>query len=161
MSSRCPLPARASFRDLLRDLVGQAVTVRPGAPLSLDPGRPCYLAGYRFDAGDAAAMAVADLTLAAAAGAAIGMMPPQETFAEVEEAGGLDGDLLEFFHEVVNVAARLLNSPSTPHVVLRSLDPVPGEVPEDLAAIATTPSVRHDWTVTIEGYGEGKLALLG
>lgn len=161
MSARCPLPARASFRDLMRDLVGQAVTVRPGAPLSLDTSRPCYLAGYRFDAGDAAAMAVADLTLAAAAGAAIGMMPPKETFAEVEEAGGLEGDLLEFFHEVVNVAARLLNSPSTPHVVLRSLDPVPGEVPEDLASIATTPSVRHDWTVTIEGYGEGKLALLG
>ncbi|MFP4311645.1 MAG: hypothetical protein ACLFS9_06640 [Nitriliruptoraceae bacterium] len=161
MSARCPLPARASFRDLLRDLVGQSVTVRPGSPLTLTPDRPSYLAGYRFDAGEAAAMAVADLTLAAAAGAAIGMMPPQETLAEVEESGGLEGDLLEFFHEVVNVAARLLNSPSTPHVALKSLDPVPGEVAEDLAEMATTPSVRHDWTVTIEGYGEGKLALLG
>jgi hypothetical protein len=161
VSARCLLPARASFRDLLRDLVGQPVTVRPGSPLSLDPSRPSYLAGYRFDAGEAAAMAVADLTLAAAAGAAIGMMPPKETLAEVDEAGALEGDLLEFFHEVVNVAARLLNSPSTPHVVLRSLDPVPGEVPEDLAAMATTPSVRHDWTVGIEGYGEGRLALLG
>lgn len=161
MSARCPLPARASFRDLLRDLVGQPVTVRPGPALVLDRARPSYLAGYRFDQGGAAAMAVADLTLAAAAGAAIGMMPPKETLAEVTEAGALDGDLLEFFHEVVNVAARLLNSPSTPHVVLRSLDAVPGEVAEDLAAIATQPSVRHDWTVTIEGYGEGRLALLG
>lgn len=161
MSARCPLPARASFRDLLRDLVGQSVTVRPGPPLELREERPSYLAGYRFDAGEAAAMAVADLTLAAAAGAAIGMMPPKESLAEVEEAGGLEGDLLEFFYEVVNVAARLLNSPTTPHVVLRSLDPVPGDVPEDLAAIATTPVVRHDWTVTIDGYGEGRLTLLG
>ncbi len=161
MSARCPLPARASFRDLLRDLVMQPVTVRPGPALELSEDRPSYLAGYRFDAGEAAAMAVADLTLAAAAGAAIGMMPPQETLAEVKEAGALEGDLLEFFHEVVNVAARLLNSPTTPHVVLRSLDPVPGEVAEDLASIATTPSVRHDWTVTIEGYGEGKLVFLG
>ena len=161
MSARCPLPARASFRDLLRDLVMQPVTVRPGPPLELREERPSYLAGYRFDAGEAAAMAVADLTLAAAAGAAIGMMPPKETLAEVQEAGQLEGDLLEFFHEVVNVAARLLNSPTTPHVVLRSLDPVPGQVAEDLAAIATTPSIRHDWTVTIEGYGEGRLVFIG
>ncbi len=161
MSARCPLPARASFRDLLRDLVGQQVTVRPGPPLALREDRPSYLAGYRFDAGGAAAMAVADLTLAAAAGAAIGMMPPKETLAEVEEAGALEGDMLEFFHEVVNVAARLLNSPTTPHVVLRSLDPVPGEIAEDLAAMATAPSVRHDWSVTIEGYGEGRLVFIG
>lgn len=161
MSARCPLPARASFRDLLRDLVMQPVTVRPGPPLELSSEQPSYLAGYRFDAGEAAAMAVADLTLAAAAGAAIGMMPPKETLAEVREAGALEGDPLEFFHEVVNVAARLLNSPTTPHVVLRSLDPIPGDVAEDLAAIATTPAVRHDWTVTIEGYGEGRLVFLG
>ena len=161
MSSRCPLPARASFRDLMRDLVGQPVTVRPGPPLELTPDRPSYLAGYRFDAGDAAAMAVSDLTLAAAAGAAIGMMPPKESLEEVAAAGALEGDLLEFFHEVVNVAARLLNSPSTPHVVLRSLDPVPGPIAADLVEIARTPSVRHDWTVTIQGYGEGRIALLG
>ncbi len=161
MSARCPLPARASFRDLLRDLVRQPVTVRPGPPLELREDRPSYLAGYRFEAGEAAAMAVADLTLAAAAGAAMGMMPPQETLAEVEKAAALEGELLEYFHEVAGGTARLLNSPTTPHVALRSLDPVPGEIPEDLAAMATSPSVRHDWAVGIEGFGEGRLALLG
>jgi hypothetical protein len=161
MSERCPLPARASFRDLLRDLVSQPVTVKSGTPLDLDPHRPSYLAGYRFDDGTVAALAVADLDLSTAAAAAIGAMPPAEARAEVVEAGELVGDLVEFLHEVVNVTAKLMNSPSTPHVALRDFAAVPGEVPEDVVALATTPTVRHDWQVAIEGYGEGRLTLLG
>jgi hypothetical protein len=161
MNSRCPLPARASFRDLLRDLLGRAVQVRPGPPQELDDSVPSYLAAYRFDDGTAAACAVTDMRLSAAAAAAIGAMPPQETWAEVQEAGRLEGDLFEFLHEVVNVTAKLLNSPTTPHVVLREVAAVPGEVPGDIASIASTPRVRHDWTVTVDGYGEGSLTLLG
>lgn len=160
MGARVPLPARASFRDLMRDLLGRPVTVRPGPDLELDVDRVSYLSGFRFDDGDAAALAVTDLDLSIAAGAAIGAMPPQETRAEVEQAGKLEGDLVDFVHEVVNVASRLLNSPTTPHVVLREFEVVPGEVPEDLAELATHPTVRHDWTVGIDGYGEGRIALL-
>lgn len=160
MGARVPLPARASFRDLLRDLLGRAVTVRPGTGLQLDPDRASYLSGFRFDDGSAAALAVTDLDLSTAAAAAIGAMPPQETREEVEQAGRLDGDLVDFMHEVVNVASRLLNSPTTPHVVLREFEVVPGEVPEDLAELATTPTVREDWTVGVDGYGEGRIALL-
>lgn len=157
---RCPEPARASYRDLLRDLLGRAVEVRPGPQQSLSDEAPSYLATYRFDGGEVAALAVADLSLATAASAAIGMMPPKETSAAVAESGGLDEELLEFFHEVVNVAAKLLNSPTTPHVVLRELLPVPGDVPEEVADLATTPRARHDWLVRVEGYGEGTVTLL-
>lgn len=161
MNSRCPLPARASFRDLLRDLLGRAVQVRPGPALQLTDDAPSYLAAYRFDDGQAAALAVADLRLSAAAAAAIGAMPPQETWEEVKGAGQLDGDLFEFFQEVVNVTAKLLNSPTTPHVVLREFTAVPGEVAGDIADLAQGPRVRHDWTVQVDGYGEGTLAILG
>lgn len=161
MSVRCPLPARASFRDLLRDLLGRSVQVRPGPAQQLQEGAPAYLAAYRFDDGTAAATAVSDFCLSAALAAAIAAMPPRETWEEIQAAGSLEGDLLEFLHEVVNVSAKLMNSPTTPHVVLRELAPVPGEVPADIAALATDPRVRHDWTVTVEGYGEGGITLLG
>lgn len=161
MTLRCPMPARASFRDLLRDLVGQPVTVKPGSAQQLTTDRPAYLAGYRFDDGSVAAVAVADLDLSAAAAAAIGAMPPNETRAEVAEAGKLEGDMVDFLHEVVNVTAKLFNSPSTPHVVLRDLAPVPGELAEDLVAVSTRPTARHDWMVDVEGYGAGRLTLLG
>jgi hypothetical protein len=157
---RCPEPARASYRDLLRDLLGRSVEVRPGPEQTLSDEAPAYLATYRFDGGEVAALAVADLPLATAASAAIGMMPPGETSAAVADQGALDEELLEFFHEVVNVAAKLLNSPTTPHVVLRELLPVPGDVPEEVADLATTPRARHDWLVRVEGYGEGTVTLL-
>ncbi|GGI08136.1 hypothetical protein GCM10011354_27590 [Egicoccus halophilus] len=155
------MPARASYRDLLRDLLGRSVTVRGAGAQELRPERPSYLAGYRFDDGKAAAVAVADLDLAAAMAASIAMLPPMETRTQVQEAGELDEELLEFLHEVVNVAAKLMNSPTTPHVVFRELVPVPGEVAEDLVSIAREPSRRQDWHVTVDGYGEGLLTLLG
>ena len=158
---RCPMPARASYRDLLRDLLSRAVTVRGATGQHLDPDRPAYLAGYRYDDGQPAAVVVADLGLATAVSAAIAMLPPQETRGKVQEQGRLDDELLEFFREVVNVGAKLLNSPTTGHVVLRDVVAVPGEVPQDLAQLATTPSQRQDWHVTVDGYGEGVLTLLG
>lgn len=160
MSDRCPLPARASFRDLLRDLMGASVQVRTGAPQQLDVQRPAYLAGYRFDTGDAAAVTVCDAGLSLAVASALAALTLEgDEAAELEQ--DLEGDLLEFLHEVVNVSARLLNSPTTPHVKLRELLRIPGEVPEDLAGIATSPTRREDWQVTIDGYGDGTLTLLG
>jgi hypothetical protein len=49
----------------------------------------------------------------------------------------------------------------TPHVVLRELVAVPGQIPADLAKIASAPEQRQDWQVSVEGYGEGVLTLLG
>lgn len=160
MNGRCPLPARASFRDLLRDLLGRPVSVRPGPPQELDASKASYLAAYRFDDGGPAAVVVSDRSLSTAAAAAIAMMPPAETIEQVEQAGGLDEEMVEFLHEVVNVTAKLLNSPTTAHVVLRQLAPVPGEVPADIAELALNPSVRHDWAVSVEGYGDGALTFL-
>lgn len=157
---RCPLPARASLRDLLTDLLGCKVTVRPAERQELDEARKALAAGYRFDDGAVAAACVCDLDLAARAGAAIGMSPTSEAD---EAAGGteLSGDLLDFFREVVNVSAKLLNSPTTPHVTLRDLHPVPGEVAGDLAAVLLEPLERVDYRLAIGDYGEGTMTLLG
>ena len=158
----CPMPPRASYRDLLRDLLGRPVTVRPGPDQVLDGAATSHLAGYRLDEGEAAALVVVDQSLAIGMGAALGMVPISEARAEVEQGGGrLEGDLLEFLHEVVNIGAKLFNSPGTPHVLLRELVAVPGDVPKDLADLATTPTVREDWLVTIEDHGEGLVTLLG
>ena len=86
------------------------------------------------------------------------MSEPDEVAASLER--GLEGDLLEFLHEVVNVTSRLFNSPSTPHVRLRDHVVVPGDVNEDIAQLALDPRVRHDWSVEIEGYGQGTVTLL-
>lgn len=157
---RCPLPARASFRDLIRDLLGRDVQVRPGLAQHLAEDAPAYLAAYRFDDGEVAALAVTDLRLSAAAGAAIAGLPPDETWIQVQQDNALDEELREFLHEVVNVTSRLFNSPSTPHVRFREHVMVPGELSEDIAALALRPRVRHDWSVEIDGYGAGTVTFL-
>ena len=156
----CPLPARASYRDLLRDLVGQAVTIRPGPDQSLGSDRPSYLASYRYDEGGVAALAVLDQPLSAALAAALGMVSAAAVHEHVGQDGRLDDELREFLNEVVNVAAKLLNRPASPHVALRELLEVPGHVPTDIAELATEPTTRHDWLVEVDGYGDGVLTLL-
>ena len=155
-----PVPVRASVRDLIGDLVGKSVSVAPApAPQQLN-GRPAYAATYRFDDGRVAGLTVCDLPAALAMGAAIGFMPRPDAEAELAENGELAGDLLEFFREVVNVFAKLLNSPMTPHVALRELDRVPGKVRADAAAVALSPSARVDYEVIVDGFDPGMLTVL-
>jgi hypothetical protein len=53
----------------------------------------------------------------------------------------------------------LLNAPSTPHLVLKSLHQY-ADSSEDVLAIMNEPRRRRDFDVTIEGYGSGVLAVL-
>lgn len=153
---RCAVPFRASVRDLLTDLLARKVVVTDADPFVLTEERRALLASYRFDDGTVAAAAVCDVPLAASAGAAIAMTPADE----VEHDDGLDDETKEFFHEVVNVFAKLLNSPTTPHVVLREMHTVPGRVPADVAGFVLEPGGRFDYRVSIEGYGAGTMVVL-
>lgn len=157
-----PTPVRASIRDLLADLVGKQVRVDAATmPLALTAEEPAYAATYRFDDGRVAALTVCDLTAAACLGASLGFMSKADADKELEEHGRrLAGDLEEFFREVVNVLAKLLNSPTSPHVALRELDAVPGQVRADSARVALRPGARMDATVTVEGFEAGRLAVL-
>lgn len=155
-----PIPVRATVRDLLRDLLGAKVTVTEDTMQQLDPERPAYLATYRQDDGRPVAATIVDLTGAAAMGGAIGMMAASDVAAEMEGKSTLEGDLRDFFGEVVNVFGKLLNSPTTKHVKLDGLHPVPGEVPASVAAVVKDPKARVDYTITIEGHPSGILTLV-
>jgi hypothetical protein len=147
-------------RDLLGDLVGKPVAVAPADALELAEGSPAYAATYRFDDGRVAALAVCDLRAATALGAAIGFMTRGDAEAELDEQGELTGDLFDFFREVVNVLAKLLNSPTSPHVALREVDRVPGPVRADIGRVALRPRDRADYAVTLDGFESGALAVL-
>lgn len=159
MGLRCPLPMRSSVRDLLADLLDREIKVDRGALQVLEEGRAAFAASYIRDDGAPAAVCVCDLSLAVGSGAAIGMVPPAAASAEAA-AGELVGDTEEFFREVVNVLAKLLNSPTTPHVRLDAVYTVPGEVPAAVAAVVLAPAERADYRVAIDGYGVGRMTLL-
>lgn len=155
-----PIPVRATVRDLLRDLFQTKVTVTEGRAQELSPEHTAYLAVYRRDDGTAVAATIVDLAGAASFGGAIGMMSATDVAEMLGDASALDGDLYDFFAEVVNVFAKLLNSPTTKHVKLDGILPVPGDVPAGVADVVLGPKARVDYTIEVEGQAAGILTLV-
>src|SRR3546814_13744339 len=92
-------------------------------------------------------------------GAALAMVP----LPVVEEAlrrDELPASLVENVREVANILARLLNSPSTPHLRLHALHQLPTELTPAVEALPDPPESRRDFALTIEGYAHGRPPLL-
>lgn len=161
---RLPLPE--DIRDFLRHLLGVAVAVdkRPvtscaGARgvAALPAGRSWVSGRYIDDEGQLIGACIADLSLAASAGAALAMIP-STVAADGVEAGRLEGALRDNFHEVVSVVSAMLNGIGAPH--LRLADVVDG-VPPDVADMLQRASAHRQYEVTIVGQSGGTLALVG
>lgn len=130
-----------------------------GQPQTLGVARPALAAAYVRDDGGAAAVCVCDLALATGSGAALGGIAPARA-AEQVSGGRMEPELREHFHEVATALARLLNSPTTPHLRLADVHSLPGELPEGAAGVVLDPGERVDYQVTIDGYGPGCLTVL-
>jgi hypothetical protein len=156
-----PLPMLEAIRDLVGDLLSRGCAVDKTADrLELSPEIPVVLAEYIDEDGDVAGVAVADLPFACRSGSALVMMPPAVA-EEAIRAGELDGDMLDCFREVVNVLTRLMNSSETPHVKLRAVYQSGQLLPGELRVLLRGERARRrDYAVTIEEYGEGRLAVL-
>jgi hypothetical protein len=151
-----PIPIQEAVRDFFTDLLGRGVAATKRSPMAYDD--PLIVGRYLDDDGETAALLVSDVDFAAFSGAALAMIP-KVVAAEAIKAGELTDALSENFREVVNVFSSLLNAPTTPHLVLKSLGRHPEET-EDLADVLDAPRRRRDFEVTIEGSGSGVVAVL-
>jgi hypothetical protein len=187
--ARIPIPIQEAVRDFLADLLGRGVAVDKCDPMPLDLALapdlaadpaprvgvdgveatdidespetfgPQTLAVFSTDAGVPVAAAVCDLRLGAATGAALTLVPAV-MLDDVARSGELPDNLAENLHEVLNIFSSLLNSSSTPHLVLTETVTLPTELSPELSALLTAPERRRDFIVALEGYGEGHLAVL-
>ena len=153
------LPAAKDVRDMLAGLVGKAVAVSPGAPVTPAPNRPVAVAVYVDPQMAVNALCLMDLGAAAYTGGALALLPPGGCQDAVEEDGELTSMLVEALHEVVNVLSALFNTPGAPHSKLYKLyapgDDLPGDIAGMLAAFN-----RIDLAVDIQGYGKGAVSLV-
>lgn len=156
----CPLPPREAVRQLYNTLLQRGVVVDRAAP-TLDPtlGVPMAIAAYTVDGGRIAAVGLWDLPLAAATSVSMAVMP-ERVVGETLTAGAMDEALREVFHEIANITTKLLNSPTTPHVVLRGVDHAPTPLPRDTLALLDNPVARLDYEVRIDGYGAGQMSMM-
>ena len=155
-----PVPAPKLVRDLLEDLLGRQVDVRPGEPLSPEDDRATTVAVYVDDSLTLRLVGVADLAFSAYAGASIGLVPVGGAELAIEERS-LPSTIEENLYEVLNICASLLNAEGLPHVKLHAVH-YPGSVPPPQAhAMACTLGRRLDLVVDIAGYGTGRFSLVG
>lgn len=160
MAAGYPLPLGEDVQTLLVDLLGRAVDVEDGRDfVGPDGAGAAVVADYVTDEGRVAALALLDPELASRSGAAL-LMVPAAVADESVAAGELTPMLLENLHEIVNVMARLLNGERSPHVRLRSLQTLPGDLSHDAVALLAAPEARRAFDVVIDGYGPGRLELL-
>lgn len=159
MVAHYPVPIQEDIRDLLGDLLGRGVAVDKTTPLAFEEDQNGVIASYVTEAGEVGALCVCDAPFAILVGAALVMVPANVAKEQIK-AGIVDESHLEFTHEVVNILARLLNTPRTPHLKLAELHQVPGELPEPIGSLLAAPEFRRDFVATIEGYGEGRVSIL-
>jgi hypothetical protein len=153
------IPAAKDVRDMLAGLVGKAVNVSPGGPVTPAPGKPVSVAVYVDPQMNVNALCVMDLALSAYTGGALALLPPGGCQDAVEEDGELSGMMTEALHEVVNVLSALFNTPGAPHSKLHKLFAPGDEIDGDIAGMLADFN-RIDLLVEVPGYGKGGISLV-
>jgi hypothetical protein len=155
-----PLPGAKDVRDLLEGMLGREVEIRTGGAMvnpQADGG--AQIGAYVDKLGSLRAVVVADLALAARAGAAIALMPAGGAELAIEESQ-LSEALFENAYEILNVMASLFNVGDAPHVKLDGCWAPGDAVPADVAQWVSSYVRRLDLDVDVKGYGTGALSIL-
>jgi hypothetical protein len=153
------LPSPEYVARLLGGLLDKEVAVGKRELAAPTPQAPALIGVYVTDDGEVACLCILELGLAAFAGAALSLIPARSAQESIK-AGQLSEAIADNSYEILNVGARLFNSPRTPHVTLRSAYRAPGMLPSEVTRVMSGPVGRLDLEVEIPDYGAGKMWLL-
>lgn len=158
MTQTLALPALLAVRNMLEDLLGREVTVSPADPVVGEDVPKSVVALYVDGSSRLAAVLGLDLSLAAYAGAALGLMPAGGAQDSIEEKK-LSPMLAENVGELCNILTGLLNREGGPRLKLHQVI-LPGEpVPQDAQAYLVALGRRLDVKVDVARYGSGRLSV--
>ncbi|RYV49347.1 hypothetical protein [Pengzhenrongella frigida] len=155
-----PLPGALDVREVLEGLLGRDVDVTTGGAMVNPTADDGAMVGIYVDNYlKLAAIVLFDLPLSARLGAAIALVPSAGAEYAIEE-GALTQALFDNSSEILNIAASMFNAEGAPHLKLDRVyapgDPLPADVAQWVLAYVR----RLDLTVTIKGYGEGRVSAL-
>ena len=159
MSSKHPVPDKASVLGMLGMLFGDGLKVEPlNTPCDTDVDSN-VVAVYVADDDAPSSACVCDISFAAFAGAALSMIPKGGA-EDAAESGELSEIMLGNLHEVMNICSRLFMNDSSPHLRLDAVHKNAGELPDAARDMVAEPTARSDFRVVIPGYGDGNLSFL-
>lgn len=158
MSDTSVIPVALTVRNLFEDLLGRDVNVSPGDPMTAADLPTAVLAVYTDESQQLYAVLGMQLSLAANAGAALGLLPAGAAEDSIEEKK-LFPNLAENVFELCNVLTSLLNREGAPHVKMYQVIYPGMDIPNDARAHLLALGKRLDLTVEVARYGKGKLSL--
>ena len=158
MSDTSVVPVALTVRNLFEDLLGRDVNVSPGDPMTAADLPTAVIAVYADTSQQLYAVLGMQLSLAANAGAALGLLPAGAAEDSIEEKQ-LFPNLAENVFELCNVLTSLLNREGAPHVKLYQVIYPGMPLPSDARAHLLALGRRLDLMIEVSRYGKGKLSL--
>ncbi|MEV4707769.1 hypothetical protein [Actinoplanes sp. NPDC049316] len=158
MSDTSVIPAPHAVRNLFEDLLGRDVNVAPGEPMTAENLPTGVIAIYTDPSQRLYAVLGMTLSLAANAGAALGLLPVGAAEDSIEEKT-LFPNLAENVFELCNVFTSLLNREGAPHVKLYQVIYPGMDLPNDARAHLLALGKRLDLTIEVARYGKGRFSL--
>ncbi|MGC8470675.1 MAG: response regulator [Acidimicrobiales bacterium] len=151
---------RTGDRGLTVVSVLEGLLRRPVQSVRSDPPRreaARVVARYVDGSGEEAAVCIAEISFAAAAGAALTLWPPADA-AECAKAGYLPEAIAKNFSEVANVLAPIVHSEGRPCKLSQVNELLAHErLSDDEALVACH---RRDLEVTVDQYGSGRISFI-
>jgi len=158
MSDTTVLPGSLTVRNLFEDLLGRDCNVGPGDPIGADELPTTTIAVFTDNQQQIYGVLGMQLSLAANAGAALGLLPPGAAEDCIDEKK-LSPNLAENVFELCNVLTSLLNRDGAPHVKLHQVV-FPGmPLPHDARAHLLALGRRLDLMIEVSRYGRGRFSL--
>lgn len=150
------LPTADAIAKLIASLVGKNITAK-SAPVLKEPPSGGVVGVCVDDTSSVAAVIVADVPLAAAAGASLAMIPPAAA-QDAVRAGSLPPNIADNFREVANIMCSVLSASGGRGVRLAEF--AVASVPAAAAPVLGGGGARLDVEVEVQGYGKGRLAII-
>lgn len=151
------LPKPDEVASLLGEIIDRSISGAENDFGELD--RPYYVATYGDASGRLAGCFAFDLEAAARLGAALTVVPSGRADEAIGD-GQLDDMLVENFQEVCNISVALLARASDCALTLQELLP-PGSGPLEPVLAALEDSTRSDVEIDVDGYGTGRIMMVG
>jgi hypothetical protein len=150
------LPTADAVAKLIASLVGKNVTAKAGTALK-QPPKGGAAAVCVDEAPNVVAVMLADVSLAAAVGAALAMIPPAAA-QDAVRAGSLPPNIADNFREVANIMCSLLTASGGRGVRLAGFEV--GSVPAAAVPVLAGTGARLDLEIDVQNYGKGLLAII-
>jgi hypothetical protein len=164
MTAALRRPTFKDICDLFGGLLGRQVTAASGARVAITFDEPGMVAVYVDDNLAMFAVALFDVPLAAACGAALGLLPPR-VVETCLVANALTDAIADNVAEIMNVMTGIVSGPQSPelrlpHLRLHKVYRTEELLPFDVATLASTLGRRVDVELTVAGYGGGQLSIV-